>query len=324
MHVSGNRTLGNWDGSTVLLKINEDGSATVMSGECDMGQGATTMLSQICAHELGIELDRVSVVPPDTDTVPYVLGSLASRVTIIAGNAMMKAAREMRRQMLEFAAQRFALAPNDLLVERGAIFSRENPGQRLTFGEIARQHIYREGGEPLIVVATYDAGTVMHDAAYYGNVAPAYSFAAQAVEVEVDTETGHVSVLDSFIAEDCGKALNPLAVHGQTHGASVQAIGWALYEQLQIQGGRIMNGNFADYTMPTADSVPTLRTEVVESDDPNGPYGAKGASETAILPGAAAIANAVYDAIGVRIDSLPITPEKILDALRTGRGVRHA
>ena len=156
----------------------------------------------------------------------------------------------------------------------------------------------------------------MHDKDLRGNIAAAYSFAAQAVEVEVDTQTGRVTVLDSFVSDDCGKALNPLAIHGQTNGATVQAFGWALYEQLHYDGGRLANGNFADYTIPTADSVPMLRGGFVESNDPNGPYGAKGASETAILPGAPAIANAVFDAVGVRITDLPITPEKVLAALR--------
>jgi CO/xanthine dehydrogenase Mo-binding subunit len=156
----------------------------------------------------------------------------------------------------------------------------------------------------------------MHDDNLYGNVAPAYSFAAQVVEVEVDTQTGQVSVIDSYVSDDCGKALNPLAVHGQSNGASAQAIGWTLFEHLQVDEGRISNGNFADYTMPTSDSIPMLRSGIVESNDPNGPYGAKGASETAILPGAPAIANAVAHAIGVRILDLPITPEKVLSALK--------
>ena len=126
-------------------------------------------------------------------------------------------------------------------------------------------------------------------------------------------------MLDTLVSDDCGKALNPLAVHGQTNGAAVMAIGWTLYEQLQYDEGRLLNGNFADYTMPTADALPCVHCGIVESNDPNGPYGAKGASETAILPGAAAIANAVFDAIGVRIKTLPITPEKILAALRERR-----
>jgi CO/xanthine dehydrogenase Mo-binding subunit len=144
------------------------------------------------------------------------------------------------------------------------------------------------------------------------------------VEVDVDNKNAKVTVIDSYVCDDCGKALNPMAIHGQTNGATVQAIGWTLYEQLQMEGGRIMNGNFADYTMATADAVPLLRGGLVESNDPNGPYGAKGASETAILPGAPAIANAVFDAIGVRITDLPITPEKILAALRVQKESGHA
>jgi len=316
MHVSGNRTLGNWDGSTILLKLNEDGRVMLQTSECDMGQGANTMLSQICAQELGIPLSHVTVMVPDTDTAPFCLGSLASRVTIIAGNAALRAAREARHKLLALAAEKLGVAAEHLTIADGRIVATGQPDKSATLAEIARLHIFRHGGEGIHVRATYDAPTVMHDASYYGNVAPSHSFAAQAVEVEVDTCTGQVTVIDSFVADDCGKAINPLAVHGQTHGATVQAIGWALYENLHYEEGRLMNGNFADYTMPTADAVPMLRTDVVESNDPNGPYGAKGASETAILPGAAAIANAVFDAVGVRIQSLPITPEKVLAGLR--------
>ena len=178
-----------------------------------------------------------------------------------------------------------------------------------------------------MVTGTWDAKTQMHAADISGNVAPAYSFAAQAVEVEVDVETGQVTVIDSFVADDCGKALNPMAVHGQSNGAAAQAIGWTLYEHLHLEEGRIANGNFADYTMPTIDALPILRSGIVESNDPNGPYGAKGASETAILPGAPAIANAVFNAVGIRLNELPITPEKVLAALRAQAleaGAAHA
>ena len=208
--------------------------------------------------------------------------------------------------------------PDQLEIAEGAIRIREQPEKKATLAQIAALHIWRHDGEGLQVSATWDAKTEMH-ADVHGNVAPAHSFAAQAVEVEVDTETGRVTVVDSFVSDDCGKALNPLAIHGQTNGASVQAMGWALYEEMQLENGRLMNGNFADYTMPTADAVPMLRSGIVESIDPNGPYGAKGASETAILPGAPAIANAVFDAIGVRITDLPITPEKVLAGLRAKR-----
>jgi CO/xanthine dehydrogenase Mo-binding subunit len=316
MHVSGNRTIGNWDGSTVVVKINEDGRVFIMSGECDMGQGAMTMLSQVVAHELDLPLDHMYVVPPDTDTSPIAIGSLASRVTIAAGNAAIVAARMARDKLFAIASRKWDVPAEQLKMAGGAVFVADAPERRATIAELAKLHIWTHGGEGIQVSGTWDAKTVMHDDKVYGNIAPAYSFAAQAVEVEVDTETGQVTVLDSYVADDCGKALNPIAIHGQTNGATVQAIGWTLYEQMQLDGGRLMNGNFAEYTMATADAVPLLRGGFVESNDPNGPYGAKGASETAILPGAPAIANAVYDAIGVRITDLPITPEKILAGLR--------
>lgn len=324
MHVSGNRTIGNWDGSTVVVKINEDGRVFILSGECDMGQGAMTMLSQVVAHELDLPLAHVHVLAPDTDSSPIAIGSLASRVTIAGGNAAIVAARMARDKLFALAAAQWQVDVAQLSIGGGAVFVQDAPERRATLAELARLHIWRHGGEGIQVSGSWDAKTVMHDDQVYGNIAPAYSFAAQAVEVEVDTETGQVSVVDSYVADDCGKALNPIAIHGQTNGATVQAIGWTLYEHLQFEGGRLMNGNFADYTMATADAVPMLRGGLVESNEPNGPYGAKGASETAILPGAPAIANAVFDAIGVRITTLPITPEKILAALREQPESRHA
>lgn len=321
MHVSGNRTIGNWDGSTVVIKVNEDGRLFILSGECDMGQGAMTMLSQIVSHELDLPLSHIYVQPPDTDTAPIAIGSLASRVTIAAGNAAIVAARMVRDKLFALASRQWSVPPELLKLEGGFVIA---PERRATIAELAKLHVWSHGGEGIQVSGTWDAKTVMHDDNVYGNIAPAYSFAAQAVEVEVDTETGKVTVLDSFVSDDCGKALNPTAIHGQTNGATVQAFGWALYEQLQLENGRLMNGNFADYTMATADAVPLLRGGFVESNDPNGPYGAKGASETAILPGAPAIANAVFDAVGVRITTLPITPERVLAALAAKRAEEEA
>ena len=316
MHVSGNRTLGNWDGSSVVVKLNEDGRAVVHCGECDMGQGAATALSQIVAHELTIPLSHVQMAAPDTDVSPYVIGSLASRVTINGGNAALVAARAARSKLLALAADMLQARPDEVELVEGNVRLLAQPQRALSIAELARAHIWRHGGEGIHAHGSWDPETRMFDGQLHGNIAPAYSFAAQAVEVEVDTGTGKVSVLRSFVSDDCGKAINPLAVHGQSNGAAAQAIGWTLFEQLQVDDGRIMNGNFADYTMPTADSLPLLQSGIIESDDPVGPYGAKGASETAILPGAAAIANAVADAIGVRITELPITPERVLAALR--------
>lgn len=325
MHVSGNRTIGDWDGSTVMLKINEDGRVVLHSSEADMGQGAMTMLSQVVAHELDIPLAHVHVVAPDTDSSPWCIGSLASRVTMVAGNAAIVAARAARDKLLDQAALMLQVPVDALKCAGGAVCVHDAPQRSLTLAELARGHIWRHGGEGIQVTGTWDAKTDMFDQkTLMGNIAPAYSFAAQAVEVEVDTETGQVTLVDSFVSDDCGKALNPQAVHGQSNGAAAQAVGWTLYEQLQLDAGRIVNGNFADYTMPSPDALPMLRSGIVESNEPHGPYGAKGASETAILPGAAAIANAVFDAVGVRITDLPITPEKVLAALRRRKEFRHA
>jgi CO/xanthine dehydrogenase Mo-binding subunit len=324
MHVSGNRTIGNWDGSSVMLKINEDGRVVLHSGEADAGQGAMTVLAQVVAHELDIPLAHVHVAIPDTDVSPWCIGALASRVTIAGGNAAIVAARLARDKLFAVAAESLKVPTEDLQLVAGVVSVRTDPSRKFTLAELGRMHIWRHGGEGIQVVGSWDSKTVMHDDKVYGNIAPAYSFAAQAVEVEVDTETGQVTVVNSFVSDDCGRAFNPQAVHGQSNGAAAQAIGWTLYEQLQLEGGRLMNGNFADYTMPTAEALPMLHSGIVESMDPNGPHGAKGASETAILPGAPAIANAVFDAVGVRITDLPITPEKVLAALQLQQPIQRA
>jgi CO/xanthine dehydrogenase Mo-binding subunit len=317
IHVSGNRNArANWDGSTVTVKINEDGRVTLITGECDVGQGWQTVLSQICSAELGIPIEHITVNQPDTDVASYCPGALASRVTVIAGVAAVRASREARAKLLDMASKKLEVAADDLTIEDGIIHVVGIPEHRMRVAEAAHMHLFRAGGEPITAQATYDPETVPPDENYYGNVAPAYSFAVQAVEVEVDTETGQVRLIDGFCADDCGKALNPMAVEGQNTGAMTQGIGGGLFEALQFEGGRLVNADFADYTLPTAESIPRLGTAIVESMDPNGPYGAKGSSETAIAPTAAAIANAVFDAVGVRINSLPITPEKVLDALR--------
>lgn len=324
LHVSGNRIIGNWDGATIFLRMNEDARAVISTGESDMGQGAFTMLAQICSQELGIPIEHVTVNAPDTDSSPYRIGTIASRVTINAGNAMVKAARETRDLLLASGARMLECEASELTIRDGAVRSKSDRNEFVPLQAICREHVYRHGGEGIFVKATHDPETVRMNDDHFGNVAPAYSFATQSVEVEVDTETGQVRVLASHLADDCGTALNPLAVHGQSNGAAVQAIGWALYEEPKFQGGRLSNGNLADYTMSTADAVPTLHSHIADSFEPNGPLGAKGASETAILPGAAALANAVYDAIGVRITNLPITPEKILAGLAEQGRTRDA
>jgi CO/xanthine dehydrogenase Mo-binding subunit len=192
------------------------------------------------------------------------------------------------------------------------------PGMSVSVAKVCYAHQLRPGGEAIFARATYDPPTVVADhKTYLGNVSAACSFAVQAIEVEVDTETGVVRIVDIVAVDDVGRVLNPQSAEGQIHGAIAQGVGYALHEQLALENGRILNGNLADYIVPTTVSYPAPRTTIVDGYEPHGPYGAKGASEAPISATAGAIANAIYDAVGVRITSLPITPEKVLDALRT-------
>src|SRR5262249_6182268 len=224
MHVSANRAIKNWDGSTVAVKIDDDGRVTLITGESDVGQGSNTVLCQICANELGIPIEHITINNPDTDVAPFCHGTIASRVTITAGNAVLRAARQAREKLLSVAAEKLEASPTDLTIDDAFIHVIGVPNHGIPVSEAARMHIFRCGGEGIFVRTTFDPQTVMADQSGYGNIAPGYSFAAHAVEVEVDTETGQVEVIDSFVADDCGKALNPMAVHGQTNGATAQGI----------------------------------------------------------------------------------------------------
>ena len=196
------------------------------------------------------------------------------------------------------------------------------PDLAVSVAKVCNTHQLRPGGEAIFAHATFDPPTVVADhKTYLGNVSAACSFAVQAIEVEVDTETGVLRIVDIVAVDDVGRVLNPQSVEGQIHGAIAQGAGWALHEHLALENGRLLNGNLADYVIPNSLSVPSPRTTIVDGYEPNGPYGAKGASEAPISATAGAIANAVYDAVGVRITSLPITPEKILNALRA-KGAR--
>ena len=321
LHVSGARQVADWDGSTVTLKFNPDGRAVVVCGEGDLGQGGATMLQQIAAATLGLPVDHVSVSAADSETTPYTWGAVASRLTRIAGNAVMAAARAARRELLATAAQMLEVKEDDLTITNGSIHVVGVPDLAVSVGKACYTHQLRPGGEAIFARATYDAPTVVADhKTYLGNVSAACSFAVQAIEVEVDTETGVVRVVDIVAVDDVGRVLNPQSAEGQIHGAIAQGVGYALHEQLALENGRLLNGNLADYIVPNALSYPAPRTTIVDGYEPHGPYGAKGASEAPISATAGAIANAIYDAVGVRITSLPITPEKVLTALRTKGG----
>ncbi|MEE8109457.1 MAG: xanthine dehydrogenase family protein molybdopterin-binding subunit [bacterium] len=321
IHVSGNRHYTNWDGASTTVKMNEDGRVNLIIGEGEIGQGASTVLSLICAEEMGLRLHDIEISQPDTDLTPMCMGSFASRLTLVAGNAVKKAAAEARKKLLEAAGELMEADPSDLEVREGTVSVKGAPERNMSVADVCKDGLFRQGGEPISVSASVDNPTEMADETRYGNVSPGYTFCSQAAEVEVDTETGQVEVVGFWVADDVGRTLNPLTAEGQIQGAVIQGMGFAMYEDWIVDAGQVVNGNFADYTLPKAECLPrNVECALIETIEPNGPYGAKGASETAIDPVAAAIGNAIYDATGLRITSLPFTPQKVLAALRAHEG----
>ncbi|MEE8450077.1 MAG: xanthine dehydrogenase family protein molybdopterin-binding subunit [Thermodesulfobacteriota bacterium] len=317
IHNSGIRKQLDFDGSSALLKMDADGRVTLITGEGDTGQGGLSILGQIAAEELGVPLNWVSVPGPDTDISPYGLGAYAGRVTTIGGNAARAAARDAKAQLLQVAATLLEANPHDLECKGGKVYVKGSPHRGLDIAQVSRAAIFRQGGGPILGRGTYDPPTEMQDKhTLYGHYSPNYPFCAEMVEVEVDRQTGQVKVVAVTAADDIGKAINPMGVEGQIQGCVSQGLGFSTTEEMVWDNGRLVNPSFADYKLPTALDMPRVDSIIVESNDPVGPFGAKAASETTVIPMAAAIANAIYDALGVRLRSLPITPEKLLQALR--------
>ena len=323
LHVSGNRTfLPFFDGASCFIRINTGGKAIVFTGETDLGQGSRTTFAQIAANELGIGPDDVTVHLVDTDTSPQGLGTFGDRATTLGGNAVRLAAIDAREKMLAIAAKELQVDKDDLVVSSGVCQSRSDPEKRLSVAEIAELAWAKMGGGLITGQGVYIPPDVrvVDPRTKFGNISCAYPFAAQVAEVEVDRLTGRVRILNLVAAHDLGKTINPLLAVGQIQGAVAQGIGYALMEDMGIKNGVVSKRNFERYNMPRITDMPPIKSILVESDDPNGPYGAKGLAEPALAPTAPAIANAIYDAVGVRINDLPITPEKVLEALKKKEG----
>jgi xanthine dehydrogenase molybdenum-binding subunit len=300
--------------SSAAMKMNEDGSVNLMTGSSDIGQGSDTVLAQIAAEELGIRFEDIRVTTADTDLTPMCLGTYGDRVTFVGGLAVQNAAKDVKKQLLDLASEILEANVDDLESREGRVFVKGSPEKGVSIPELA-EFSYFKKGRPILGRGIYDDPISKPDYGTGYGTSPAYSFASQVAEVEVDVETGKVKVLRTTSAHDLGRALNPMAVRGQIEGAMAQGIGSTLFERLDWVKGRTLNSNFLDYRMLTALDVSAIEHIFIESVDPNGPYGAKGVGEPALVPTAAAIANAIYDAVGVRIKSLPITPDKILAAL---------
>ncbi|TMM02074.1 MAG: 2Fe-2S iron-sulfur cluster binding domain-containing protein [Actinobacteria bacterium] len=300
------------------VKVNEDGSVSLLIGATEMGTGAaTTATAQICAEELGVELDDVDVVTSDSETIPADFGTYGSRVTTLAGNAVRDACRQVREQLLRVAGEALDAAPDELELRDRKVVVTADPERSLALGDVVQSSIFRDrDGRQIMAQAHFDAPCDLPDPETgVGDFAMSYSFGAHAVEVEVDEETGRVRVVDFVAATDCGNVINPALAESQVEGGAAQGIGYGLLEDLVCEDGQVLNPHFSTYRIPTATEMPPVRSYWVETDDPRGPYGAKGLGEMGLVPTAAAIANAVYAATGARVTRIPLTPERVLNAI---------
>ena len=316
IHVNGRRSFGNYDGSSAIVRINEDGRAGVITGEGETGTGTLTVLRQIAAEELGLPYEDVDITRPDTDVQPHALGALASRLTYVAGNAVKRAAAAARAQLLAAAAAQLRLLPEELIIVNGRIGPRGGPESAFhPVAAVVRRHLYQPGGQPIVAIGTFDNPSEFPDETRYGNESGAYNFAAEAVEVEVDPATGKVTVLELAAAVDCGTVIHPQLAEGQVQGAVAQGLGYALTEYFDWREGCPTEPSLKDYKIPTAGMMPIMHVAFADSYESTGPFGAKGVGEIGIDSVPAILANAVADATGVRITKLPITAEKIYRAL---------
>lgn len=313
-HISGARLMGH-SASVAEIKVKEDGTIQLTTGSTDVGQGADTVLSMIAAEVLGVATEDVRFAKVDTDVTPVDPGTFGSRVTFFTGNAVKSAAEDARRQLAEIAGQRMDVDPDDLVFRGSEIINRHDDTQRMPLKGVVRWGSFQLG-RAVAGHGVYAAGDEKIDfRTGHGNLSPAYNPSACAIEVEVDPETGQVTVVGFWGADDSGFPLNPLAVKGQVLGATVMSIGHALYETLIRIDGKVMNPSFRDYKMPLATDVPRLEDfqhKNVLTWEPEGPFGAKEAGQGAGTGVIAAVANAIYDATGVRLTKLPMSPESIL------------
>src|SRR5437764_1051486 len=353
--------------STVNIKIDRDGGVVVYTGAAEIGQGSDTMTAQIAAEVLGCSLSRVKVVAADTDLTPIDVGSYSSRVTFMAGNATLRAAEEVKKQIALAAARKMGCAPEQLIFRDEAVYRKDtgvdaglrpagrgeapSPHGQVSVsgrveGQILRGSLQQkrkeEGPKDSMtfeeaVVAAIDFHGALTGTGSYAPPAearggkhkgagvgpsPAYSYSAQVAEVSVDEETGEVTVHKVWAAHDCGRALNPVSVEGQIIGSVWMGMGQALTEEMVWKDGMLMNPGLLEYRSPSAVESPEVEPIIVESIDPEGPFGAKECSEGALAATIPAIANAIYDAVGVRLREAPFTPERVLAALRAKKNAK--
>ncbi len=314
-HMSGVLTVSS------IVRINEDGTVNIQCGAMDVGQGSDTILCQICAEELGIPMEDIALLTGDTDGTPYTWATSASRTTYTAGNSIKFAAQDAKKQLLDLAGKMLEANVEDLEIKDKRVYVKGSPKKGLTFQVLGAMSCWVSGGAIIGKSSFMVEGPPMDQSNFRGfpfgaGAMTAYIFAAQVVEVDVDVETGQVQVLKAVAAHDVGKAIHPANIEGQIEGGFVQGLGYALTEDTIFEKGRIMNPTFTDYKILPASDIPPIESIIVEARDDTGPFGAKGVGEPCLVGVAPAVANAVYDAIGIRFTDLPITPEKVLRALK--------
>lgn len=320
IHVGGAARVYKSDGCGTIIKVDDNGKVDVITGSSEIGQGSETIISQIVAEVLGINIDDINVINNDTDVCPWDVGAHASRTTFVAGNSALGAALKIKAQIMEIAAKSLGEPVETLDMKDGIVFSVNDKEKNIPLGKVLRKVHYTLGGRMLVAEHFYDPPNENFDQNFKGNLSVAYAYGAHGVEVEVDRETGQVKILNYIAAHDVGKALNPMLLEGQIYGGGLMGIGYALGEKMIWDKGYLKNGTFLDYKMPTVKDAPPVQAVIVETDEQAGPFGAKGIGEPGLVPTAPAIANAIYDAVGVRIKDLPITPEKVLRALKEKEG----
>jgi 4-hydroxybenzoyl-CoA reductase subunit alpha len=313
----------NWTGephATVKIKLDFDGSIVVLSGAADIGQGSTTILAQTVAEVLGLGLGRVRVVTGDSDVVPKDNGSYSSRVTFMVGNAALDAARNLKAVLVNAAARKLDARPEDIEC-LGELYRAGAQDKGATFDEVVMEALKDSG--TITVTGTYSTIPESHGGKKYRGAAiggtMGYSYSAQVVEVSVDEETGVVTVDKVWVAHDCGKALNRLTVEGQVQGSVWMGLGQAMSEEAAYHDGLMVTGNMLDYRVPTIQDSPPIETGIVESNDPHGPFGAKEAGEGSLAAFLPALTNAIADAIGIRFNDLPVTPDRVFEAIEKRR-----
>jgi len=321
IHVGGGARVYKSDGCGNIIKMDDFGKVDVFTGATDMGQGSDTVVAQIVAEELGLLVEDIHVIHSDTDVCPWDVGAHASRTTFIAGNAALGAAKKLKARILEMGAKQLETPLEKLALVDRCVVDRDDSQKRIEIGKLLRKAHFSHGGQMLMAEYFYDPTNENMGKDFKGNMSMTYTFGTHGVRVKVDEETGKVKILKYVAAHDVGKAINPLLLEGQVYGGVMMGIGYALSEQVILEKGENMNPNFRDYKILTAKDVCPIEAPVLETYDEAGPYGAKGIGEPGCVPTAPAIANAIYDAVGVRIKDLPITPEKVLAAIREKKGL---